>query len=254
MRQFLIGLCCFFLLAGKAIAAPVFPELTGRVVDDAHILSSTTVHSLDAKLADYEVGTSNQIVVVTVLSLGGETIEQYGVELGRHWQIGQKGTNNGVLLIVAPKEHQVRIEVGYGLEGTLTDAQSSMIINQIMVPEFRQNHPDEAVIDGTKAIMLLLGGKGVSVSAQYGMQPEQSQQHQQEKFSKLEIKAIEIFIFLICILLYAWLCNSYPNLAFFILRVGINIATDGISSSSSNDNRFSGGGGSFGGGGASGRW
>ena len=98
-----------------------FPALTGRVVDDAGILDPATKAALERKLADFESKTTGQLVVVTLKSLQGTSIEDYGYQLGRHWQIGQKDKNTGALLIVAPNERKVRIEVGYGFEGTLTD-------------------------------------------------------------------------------------------------------------------------------------
>ena len=103
-----------------------FPRLTGRVVDEAGILDAATRAELTQKLADLEAKSTDQLVVVTLRSLQGTSIEDYGYQLGRAWQIGQKGKNNGVLLIVAPNERKVRIEVGYGLEGTLTDAITSL--------------------------------------------------------------------------------------------------------------------------------
>jgi hypothetical protein len=102
-------------LATTAHAAPTFPALTGRVVDDAHVLSAQTVNDLTPKLADLEAKTGRQLVVVTLPSLQGYDIEDYGYQLGRAWGIGQKGQNNGVLFIVVPSEHKTRIEVGYGL-------------------------------------------------------------------------------------------------------------------------------------------
>ncbi len=112
------------ILASPALASePKFPPLTGRVVDDAGVLNSYTLGELTLMLADHERATGEQVVVVTLDSLQGYSIEDFGYRLGRHWGIGQKGKNTGALLIVAPKEHKVRIEVGYGLEGQLTDAQ-----------------------------------------------------------------------------------------------------------------------------------
>ena len=113
-----------------ALAAPSFPPLTGRVVDQANIIPAATRAELDGKLAALEARTTDQLVVVTLSSLQGYEIADYGYQLGRAWGIGQKGKNNGVLLIVAPKEHDVRIEVGYGLEGDLTDAVTKIIIDQ----------------------------------------------------------------------------------------------------------------------------
>src|SRR5258705_5240896 len=114
-----------------------FPALTGRVVDDANILDPQARAVLTDKLAALEAKTTDQLVVVTLKSLQGTSVEDFGVELGRRWQIGQKGKNNGVLLIVAPNERKVRIEVGYGLEGALTDAVSRLIIENAITPRFR---------------------------------------------------------------------------------------------------------------------
>ena len=98
-------------------AALTFPALSGRVVDDAHVLPAATVTSLEDKLKGLQDQNSRQLVVVTLPSLQGDDIADYGYQLGRKWGIGQKGTNNGALFIIVPSEHKVRIEVGYGLEG-----------------------------------------------------------------------------------------------------------------------------------------
>ncbi len=115
-------LILLLILALPALASePKFPPLTGRVVDDAGVLNASTRGELTDMLAEHERATGEQVVVVTLESLQGYPIEDYGYQLGRHWGIGQKGTNTGALLIVVPKERKVRIEVGYGLEGMLTD-------------------------------------------------------------------------------------------------------------------------------------
>lgn len=137
------------LLAISAFAADFdFPKLTGRVVDEANILSADRRSELATELARHEKRTSNQIVVVTVKSLQGRTIEEYGYQLGRYWGIGQKGKNNGVLLIVAPAERKVRIEVGYGLEDKLTDALSKLIIEQVIIPKFRAGRMQDGIVAG----------------------------------------------------------------------------------------------------------
>ncbi len=157
----------FFLLpvlwTGIAFASDInFPLLTGRVVDNAHILSSGAIAGLTQELADHEKQTTNQVVVVTLPSLQGQTIEEFGVQLGRHWGIGQKAKDNGVLLIVAPNERKVRIEVGYGLEGTLTDAKSSQIVYGVILPDFRAGKMEQGIVDGTKEILDVLGGHKVT--------------------------------------------------------------------------------------------
>ncbi|WP_211437435.1 TPM domain-containing protein [Campylobacter sp. RM16190] len=130
-----------------------FPELTGRVVDEAGILKQETKDKLTEILANHEKNTTNQVVVVTVNSLQGQDIESYSLKLGRHWGIGQKDKNNGVLLVVAPNEREVRIEVGYGLEGSLTDATASSIIQRIIVPKFKNSDVDQGVLQATYKIL-----------------------------------------------------------------------------------------------------
>jgi uncharacterized protein len=149
----LIGL----LLPLAAVAAePVFPALSGRVVDAAQLLSQGQTASLTRALELHERSTTNQVVVVTLPSLQGYTIEDFGYQLGRHWGIGQKGKDNGVLLIVAIEEREVRIEVGYGLEGQLTDALSRTIIEESILPLFRLGDFPGGIVAGIKGIITYL--------------------------------------------------------------------------------------------------
>src|SRR3569833_3848371 len=147
------ALVAFFVLLTPAWAAPTFPALSGRVVDDAHILSDATKSDLDQKLAGLEQKTSRQLVVVTIPSLQGYEISDYGYQLGRAWGIGQAKLNNGILLIVAPKERRVRIEVGYGLEPIMTDAFSSVIIQTQILPKFRAGDFNGGVEAGADALI-----------------------------------------------------------------------------------------------------
>ena len=153
------------LIASVVWAALTFPELTGRVVDEAGLLTQAERQSLTDMLAAYEQKTTNQVVVVTLKSLQGTSIEDYGYQLGRHWGIGQKGKDNGALLIVAPDERKVRIEVGYGLEGELTDAASKLIIENIIVPAFKGGQFGPGIVAGTGAILKVLSGEQVAVPA-----------------------------------------------------------------------------------------
>jgi uncharacterized protein len=143
----------FVLAVQPAAAAPTFPPLTGRVVDDAHILSPQAQAELARELAGLEQKTSRQLIVVTLPSLQGYDIADYGYQLGRAWGIGQKQTNNGALFIVAPDERKVRIEVGYGLEGVLTDAISNVILQREVLPRFRQKDMEGGVVAGTRALV-----------------------------------------------------------------------------------------------------
>ena len=136
-----------------AAPTPKFPPLTGRVVDDAHVLSPQVQAQLTQELADLQQKTSRQLVVVTLPSLGGYEISDYGYQLLRHWGIGQKGLDNGAIFIVAPSEHKVRVEVGYGLEPILTDALSSMILQEQVIPKFRAGDVSGGIVAGTNALI-----------------------------------------------------------------------------------------------------
>jgi uncharacterized protein len=155
-------LTLLLIVASTALASePKFPLLSGRVVDDAGVLSASTQGELTDMLAAHERATGQQVVVVTLDSLQGYPIEDYGYQLGRYWGIGQKGKNTGAILIVAPMEHKVRIEVGYGLEGTLTDAICSTIIQNYILPSFKRADFNAGVIAGTRSILAVLGGQPV---------------------------------------------------------------------------------------------
>lgn len=155
-RFWLFILSLFF--ATSAFAAVVFPHLSGRVVDEAGILTPTQEQKLTEVLAAHEAVTSNQLIVVTLKDLGQNTIEDYGYKLGREWGIGQKDKNNGVLFIIAPNDRQVRIEVGYGLEGQLTDALSRAIIEKEVLPHFKAGDYAGGIEAGVKVIIAALDG------------------------------------------------------------------------------------------------
>lgn len=136
-----------------------FPALTGRVVDQVGLLDEGTVKKLEAQLKAHEAATGNQLVVVVLKDLQGQVIEDYSYQLGRTWGIGQKDKNNGALLMVVPEVRQVRIEVGYGLEGQLTDALSANIIQTVILPQFRAGKLGQGIVDGVAAIIQALGGQ-----------------------------------------------------------------------------------------------
>jgi uncharacterized protein len=148
-----LALLVLLVFGAPALGAPKFPLLTGRVVDDAHVLSPQTQADLTANLAALEQKTSRQLVVVTLPGLGGDQIEDYGYQLLRAWGVGQKATNNGALFIIVPSEHKVRVEVGYGLEATLTDALSSVILQRAVLPKFRAGDVQGGIVDGTDALI-----------------------------------------------------------------------------------------------------
>ena len=139
--------------------------LTGRVVDATGIIDPAERQSLTQKLADFEAKSSDQVVVVTVPSLNGEDIETYSNRLFRAWALGQKQENNGILLVVAPNDRKVRIEVGYGLEGVMTDALSSVIINGTIIPEFRTGDYSKGIVQGVDGILSVLSGDAAELEA-----------------------------------------------------------------------------------------
>ena len=153
------------LLLATPATAQTFPDLTGRVVDQADLLSPDQEAQLTQKLEAVEQASSRQLVVATVRSLEDRPIEDYGYQLGRHWGIGQSQANNGTILLIAPAERKVRIEVGYGLEPILTDALSHQIIQQQILPRFRNNDYPGGIAAGTDAII-----------AQLQAPPEQAEQ------------------------------------------------------------------------------
>ncbi|MDE2133772.1 MAG: TPM domain-containing protein [Alphaproteobacteria bacterium] len=242
-HAFLAALIAFVLAAGAAMAAPSFPPLTGRVVDDAGILSQDTQQKLAGLLAAMEQQTGDQIVVVTLKSLQGYDIDTYGYQLGRAWGIGQKGKNNGVLITIAPNEHKVRIDPGYGLEGSLTDAQSALIIQNTMLPYFRKGDYDDGALAGTVQVLQALGAK-IS-NADSLPQPLPDQQSQGHRGG--------IPIFLIVIVLWVVFGRFFWPL-FFLGGIGRGGFGGGFGGGGFGGGGFSGGGGSFGGGGASGSW
>lgn len=135
-----------------AAQAQTFPKLTGRVVDAANLLSPEQEAQLTQLSDDIQKASSRQFVVATIPDLQGYEISDYGYKLGTEWKIGQKDANNGILLIIAPKERKVRIEVGYGLEPIMTDAYSGLIIDNVILPKFREGDMAGGIMAGASAI------------------------------------------------------------------------------------------------------
>ena len=243
--RLLAALFAFLCLIAPATAAPQFPALTGRVVDGANILSDATRQDLDGKLAALEAKTSRQLVVVTLASLNGYEISDYGYQLGRAWGIGQKKLNNGVLLIVAPNERKVRIEVGYGLEPILTDAFSSIIIQQEILPRFRGGDYDGGVEAGVAALIQQLSLDTSTAEARAAAAARQGGQDQQDPWGLLI--AVLIIGFVIFRVFGGW--GFLP-----FLFMGGGRGGYGGGGFGGGGGWSGGGGGSFGGGGSSGSW
>jgi len=265
-------------------AEPDFPKLTGRVVDNANLLDATEEVALTSELEAHESATSNQIVVVSLPSLQGYSVSEFANLLARHWKIGQAQTNNGVLMLIAPEERKVRIEVGYGLEGVLTDATSADIIRRQILPQFRENDYATGIKSGVKSILNAVDGE-------YVVEPNM---HNRDKgltryfpllfialialfeilkrfgFAKLGNSAFPTAIIGIAVtaitsnLLYGALAAVIAfALFFFVIKPGRGSRSphrhhhqrdNDDHSGGSSGGGFSGGGGSFGGGGASGSW
>ena len=149
-------LAAFFLLLGTPVAAQTFPPLTGRVVDQAGLLRPEQVLDLTSKSEALEAQTGRQLVVATVKSLEGRTIEDYGYRLGRTWAIGDKDKDDGVILLVAPNEKKVRIETGYGARVFLTDAVSSVIIRESILPKFKAGDFGGGITAGADQIIKMM--------------------------------------------------------------------------------------------------
>lgn len=234
------------ILATPALASePKFPPLTGRVVDDAGVLDASTQSQLTDMLAAHESATGEQVVVVTLDSLQGFSIEDFGYQLGRYWGIGQKGKNTGALLIVVPKEHKVRIEVGYGLEGQLTDATSRTIIENDILPSFKRGDFNAGVLAGTSSILKALGGTG-------DLQPGSAESATNTPATNDSGSAWPLILFVAIWLIVIFLRRRTGS-GYAPRSYGYYGGGGGFSGGGSGGG-FSGGGGSFGGGGASGSW
>jgi uncharacterized protein len=247
-------------LAVVPAVALVLPALSGRVVDDANILDPQTRAALDRKLADLEAKTTDQLVVVTLKSLQGTSVEDFGVQLGRAWRIGQRDKNNGVLLIVAPSERKVRIEVGYGLEGTLTDAVSKLIIENAIIPRFRANDVPGGITRGVDDIISVLSGDAEEWKQRAAKRPDPT-----PPWSAILIPILALAVIALAFIMIVGAMPGGPNNR----RRGRSGSgwssgssgsswwtgsSGGFSGGGFGGGGFSGGGGSFGGGGASGSW
>jgi len=155
------ALLAVLLAFASAVAAQPaeVPYLTGRVVDNAEILSPETRRRLTETLRQHEQKTGNQVAVLTVPTIHGESVEEYAVRVFENWKLGQKGKDNGVLVVIVPQDRRMRIEVGYGLEGVLTDAHASRIIRNLMTPRFREGDFSGGVARGVDAVIAQLEGK-----------------------------------------------------------------------------------------------
>ncbi|MBN9318546.1 MAG: methanol dehydrogenase [Caulobacterales bacterium 68-7] len=255
-----LGACAVALVwIGAAFAAPTFPALTGRVVDEAGILSPQTEAALTAKLDTLERESGRQLVVATLPSLQGYDIADYGYQLGRSWGIGDQKADNGALLIVAPTERKVRIEVGYGLEPVLTDAMSSVILQGQVLPRFKAGDMEGGVVAGVDSIAQQLALPPDEAKARAERAGEARRTSGDAGSSAPVILALILFAMIFLFTRGRRRSGLGGALPWIVLSALSNSGRGGGWSGGGGfrgggGGGFSGGGGSFGGGGSSGSW
>ena len=221
--------------------------MTGRVVDQANLLDVDTSQALDTKLADLENELSIQFVVATVDLLQDRDVETYANLLFRKWGLGEKKKNNGILLLVAPKERKVRIEVGYGLEGVLTDALSKLIIVNGIAPRFKKGDFADGITRGVDDVISIL----TTDASEWQKKPDLRQDSSENAFAAI----LPLLMFLVVFIIIWRIHRRGGGGGGPFIWIGGGSSGGGWSSSSGSDfGGFSGGGGSSGGGGASGDW
>jgi uncharacterized protein len=261
MIRFLI---LILIASASPAAGQTFPPLAGRVVDQADLLTPADEAELTQKLEALQQASSRQLVVATVPDLQGYPIEDYGYQLGRHWGIGQKEANNGIILLVAPAERRVRIEVGYGLEPIVTDALSSVIIQEQILPSFKANDYPGGIKAGADALIQQLQAppevaERKALEAQQRQQAQSSEGGEGGSFFPLIFWGF-VFLFVILPMLRGGRRGRRYRRRGGVFVWGPGFGGGGGSSWGGGGGGwgggggFSGGGGSFGGGGASGGW
>jgi len=273
--RFLAGRLLLFLglavlVAASPAYAQTFPKLTGRVVDEAHLLTPAQVVDISSKSEALEAASGRQFVVATVNSLEGRTIEDYGYRLGREWGIGQEQKDDGVILLVAPNERKVRIETGYGARVFLTDAVSSVIIREAIIPRFKAGDFGGGIVAGSDQIISLmqLPPEEAAKRAQEIGATESRRQESGAGFVPVIFIVVIFFVIIGSIASRAgghryrrrrggidpWIVLWGLNEISRASRGGGGWGGGGFGGGGGGFGGFSGGGGSFGGGGASGGW
>jgi len=264
----LIALC----LPQFSQAQQAVPTLSARVIDQTGTLSSSDVASLDQVLSAFEKRKGSQLAVLIVPTTAPESIEQFGIRVADQWKLGRKKVDDGAVLIIAKADRTLRIEVGYGLEGALTDATSKRIIDDIIVPRFKQQDFYGGVLAGVQSIIAVVDGEPLPLAAK------------NEQFTEDDVYQVVPVVFIVALILggilrsilgrmngalvtggfialMAWFVLGAFSmallagfLAFIVAMSGIGIGGHGIGGGRGGGGGFRGGGGGFGGGGASGRW
>ena len=270
-------LCPLLLIAAFPLSALDVPPLSGRVVDNASLLSSSEKEELSSYLESLEEATGAQIAVLTVATLAGDSLESFGIRVADTWKLGQKGEDNGAILIVALAERKIRIEVGYGLESTLTDAQCGLIIRNIIAPAFRNGEYGKGIIGAIQTMAKLAAkSEGFSIDENDDILASGIETDESEEAGKTA-SILFFLIMLMLSLIYGHARRrSFAHDPYGARRMVRDVAAasllssflrsssrrfsggfddfKGGGSSGSGFGGFSGGGGGFGGGGASGSW
>lgn len=243
--QFKFLLIIYLCLQSAVLFALDVPPLNGPVNDYAHIFSADETQELNAYLYNIDRKSDLQIAVLTIPSLEGESLEDYSIRVAEKWQIGQKGKDSGVILVIAAKDRKLRIEVGYGLEDRITDAQSSRIIRSVIAPQFQQQEYGKGVLLGVKN----LAGLALQDESLISEAAKEARRQDDDSIP------LPLIIFLIIIFLFG--SRFMPGgLLWPLLFLSSGRRGGGYSGRSGGGfgGGFSGGGGHFGGGGSSGSW
>ena len=274
MKHYLAALLLAFLALAAPASAQTFPPLTGRVVDQAHLLRPEQVVDISSKSETLEAQTGRQFVVATVNSLEGRPIEDYAYQLGRAWKIGTEKKDDGVILLVAPNERKVWIATGYGAGAFLTDAMSGLIVRETILPHFKQNPPDYGggIVAGSDAII-----KQISLPPDEAQKNVAQAQRAQQKRQHSSGGALPVIFW---VMVFGFVMLSHfrrgrgrryrsrsGGISPWVVLWGLNELSRGSRGGGSSwggggwggggfggGGGFSGGGGSFGGGGAGGSW
>ncbi len=231
-----------FLLIAPAFAMFKIPKPVGYVNDFANVISADQKAQLNSIILELKQKTQAEIVVVTLNSLDGYPIEDVSLEIGRQWKVGQKGKDNGVIILVAPNDKKMRIETGYGTEGVIPDSKAGRIRDTYMIPYFKTGNYGKGILLGTAAVASAIAkDSGVTISGNYNYQKKASGRSHRKSNPFSNILFIVIFLFF---------AIKYPR---FTLLMLLYSGGGGRGGSSGGFGGFSGGGG-FGGGGASGGW
>lgn len=262
--KWFITVCALFLLGGLTINALEAPPAKGYVSDYAGLLSASESQTIDAKLRAHEQQTSNQVVVLTVKSLEGEPIERFGIKVFDSWKVGQKGKDNGVIFIISKDDRKTRIEVGYGLEGALTDLECELILENVVKPRFREGNYYQGINEAIDAIFKGIAGEFLFTPAHRESDKAEgdftSQSRQKTSDDRLNLPALMIVCFIILIpFIIVWFTHPHIRSSGGWSSgrgggIGGGWSGGGGGGFGGGGGGFSGGGGRGGGGGASGGW